>query len=64
MTVRLGVVSDDVERRYVVPVGVELAAGWAWRLLLIAAAGAVGIWLLRYFSEITVPSPSPSSAPR
>jgi putative heme transporter len=56
MTVRLGVVSDeDVERRYQVPDGVEIAAGWAWRLLLIFAAGAVGIWLLRYFSEITVP---------
>lgn len=37
------------------PVGVEIAAGWAWRLLLIFSAGAVGIWLLRYFSEITVP---------
>jgi putative heme transporter len=48
-------VSDDVERRYQVPVGVEIAAGWAWRILLIFAAGAVGIWLLRYFSEITVP---------
>jgi putative heme transporter len=55
MTVRLGVVPDDDERKYEVPVGVEIAAGWAWRLLLIFAAGAVGIWLLRYFSEITVP---------
>ena len=51
--VRLGHVSD-VERRYQVPVGVEIAAGWSWRLLLIAAAGGVGIWLLRFFSEITV----------
>jgi predicted PurR-regulated permease PerM len=55
MTVRLCVVSDDVERRHQVPVGVEIAAGWAWRLLLIAAATGLGIWLLRYFSEITVP---------
>ena len=46
---------SDGERRFEVPVGVDIAAGWAWRLLLIAAAGAVGIWLLRYFSEITVP---------
>lgn len=37
------------------PPGVEVATQWAWRLLVIAAAGGVGIWLLRYFSEITVP---------
>jgi predicted PurR-regulated permease PerM len=48
-------VSDDVEHRYQVPVGVDIAAGWAWRLLLIAAAGGVLIWLMRYFSEVTVP---------
>lgn len=47
--------SGDAEHSYQVPVGVEIAAGWAWRLLLIFSAGAVGIWLLRYFSEITVP---------
>lgn len=55
VTVRLGGVTGDVERRYEVPVGVEIAAGWAWRLLLIAAAGGIVIWLLRYFSEVTVP---------
>ena len=55
MTVRLCVVSDDVERKYQVPAGVDIAAGWAWRLLLIAAAGGLLIWLMRYFSEITVP---------
>ncbi len=38
-----------------IPVGVEIATQWSWRLLVIAAAGFVGIWLLRYFSEITVP---------
>lgn len=38
-----------------VPEGVEIATEWAWRLLVIAAAGALGIWLMRYFSEITVP---------
>lgn len=42
------------ERQWV-PEGVEIATQWAWRLLVIAAAGALGIWLLRYFSEITVP---------
>ncbi|MFI5427416.1 AI-2E family transporter [Aeromicrobium sp. UC242_57] len=41
--------------KHQIPVGVEIATQWAWRLLVIAAAGALGIWLLRYFSEITVP---------
>ena len=44
-----------MSERHQVPIGVEIAASWAWRLLAIAAAGALGIWLLRYFSEITVP---------
>jgi predicted PurR-regulated permease PerM len=44
-----------VSERHRVPVGVDIATQWAWRLLVIAAAGALGIWLLRYFSEITVP---------
>lgn len=38
-----------------IPKGIDIAAAWSWRLLLIAAASAVGIWLLRYFSEVTVP---------
>lgn len=41
--------------RYSVPLGVEVATQWAWRLLVIGAAGLSVIWLLRYFSEITVP---------
>ncbi|MEO6473448.1 MAG: AI-2E family transporter [Aeromicrobium sp.] len=41
--------------RHQVPIGVEIAASWAWRLMVIAGAGAVGIWLLRYFSEVTIP---------
>jgi len=53
--VRLGRVTGDVERRYEVPVGVQIATSWAWRLLVIGAAGATVVWLLRYFSEITVP---------
>lgn len=44
-----------MSERYQVPAGVEVATQWAWRLLVIAGAGFVGIWLLRYFSEITVP---------
>lgn len=43
------------EKRYEVPVGIEIATQWAWRLLVIGAAGLGAIWLLRYFSEITVP---------
>jgi predicted PurR-regulated permease PerM len=34
---------------------VDVAAAWSWRLLLIAASGGLLIWLLRYFSEVTVP---------
>lgn len=41
--------------RYQVPAGVDVATQWAWRALVIGAAGLGGIWLLRYFSEITVP---------
>jgi len=44
-----------VTDRYQVPAGVEIATQWAWRIVIIAIAGGVGIWLLRYFSEITVP---------
>lgn len=44
-----------MSKRYQVPVGIEIATQWAWRLLVLAGAGFVGIWLLRYFSEITVP---------
>lgn len=44
-----------MSERYQVPAGVEVATQWAWRILVIAGAGFVGIWLLRYFSEITVP---------
>ncbi len=44
-----------MSERIRVPEGVEIATQWAWRLLVIAAAGALAIWLLRYFSEITVP---------
>lgn len=42
-------------KRSEIPVGIEVATQWSWRLLVIAAAGFVGIWLLRFFSEITVP---------
>ncbi len=42
-------------RRAEVPYGLDLAAGWAWRLLLIAGAGYVLISLIGYFALVTVP---------
>ncbi|SDE05078.1 AI-2E family transporter [Auraticoccus monumenti] len=45
--------TGDFERA--VPFGVRVAAGWSWRLAVIAA-GVYGIgWVLMYFSEVTVP---------
>lgn len=44
-----------VSERYQVPIGIDVATQWAWRLIIIGAAGFGGIFLLRYFSEITVP---------
>ncbi|NRQ51695.1 AI-2E family transporter [Aeromicrobium stalagmiti] len=44
-----------MSERYQVPPGVEIATQWAWRIIVIATAGFAGVWLLRYFSEITVP---------
>lgn len=38
-----------------VPAGVEIAAQWAWRAIVIGAAGYGIFWLLGYFSEVTVP---------
>ncbi|WP_229055009.1 AI-2E family transporter [Aeromicrobium sp. Leaf350] len=44
-----------MSQRYQVPIGVEIATAWAWRLIVIAAAGLGLLYLLQYFSEITVP---------
>ncbi|WP_245927569.1 AI-2E family transporter [Nocardioides silvaticus] len=38
-----------------VPWGLDLAAAWAWRFLVIAAAGYLTLWLVGYFSVITIP---------
>ena len=38
-----------------VPYGVDLAAAWSWRFLVIIAAGYVVVWALARFSVITVP---------
>lgn len=38
-----------------VPYGVDLAAAWSWRFLVIIAAGYVVVWVLARFSVITIP---------
>lgn len=50
--------SEDRPRgqgRHEVPIGVEIAAAWSWRLIVIAVAAYGGIWLLGHFSEVTIP---------
>jgi predicted PurR-regulated permease PerM len=38
-----------------VPWGVDLAAAWSWRLIIIGAAAFGLVWLLAYFAVITMP---------
>ena len=38
-----------------VPWGLDLAAAWAWRLIVITVAGLGLLWTLRYFAVITLP---------
>ena len=38
-----------------VPWGLDLAAAWSWRLIVIAVAGLGVLWLLSYFALITLP---------
>jgi predicted PurR-regulated permease PerM len=38
-----------------VPWGLDLAAAWSWRLIVIAAAGLGVLWLMRFFAVITLP---------
>ncbi|MFS0886120.1 AI-2E family transporter [Aeromicrobium sp. 179-A 4D2 NHS] len=42
-------------RRYEVPIGVEIAAAWAWRIVLIGGAAYLVLRFLAFFSEVTVP---------
>lgn len=42
-------------RRAEVPFGLDLAAGWAWRVLVIAAAVYLLMWLVGYFAVVTIP---------
>jgi len=47
--------ASTAQRRTEVPYGVELAASWAWRFLVIVAAAAVLMWVVGYLSLIVVP---------
>ncbi|MBC2932841.1 AI-2E family transporter [Nocardioides sp. zg-1228] len=38
-----------------VPWGLDLAAAWSWRLIVIVVAGLGLLWTLRYFAVITLP---------
>jgi predicted PurR-regulated permease PerM len=38
-----------------VPWGLDLAAAWSWRLIVITVAGLGLLWTLRYFAVITLP---------
>lgn len=38
-----------------VPWGLDLAAAWSWRLIVISAAGLGVLWLMRFFAVITLP---------
>nr|WP_301539422.1 AI-2E family transporter [Nocardioides sp. zg-1308] len=38
-----------------VPWGLDLAAAWSWRLIVIATAGLGVLWLMRFFAVITLP---------
>lgn len=38
-----------------VPWGIDLAAAWAWRFLVIAAAAYVILWLVAFFAVVAVP---------
>ncbi|GAA5146156.1 hypothetical protein GCM10023340_16650 [Nocardioides marinquilinus] len=38
-----------------IPWGLDVAASWGWRLLVIAAAGYVLLWLVGFFAVITIP---------
>jgi len=42
-------------RQVHIPHPVAIATAWAWRFLLLGAAIGLLLWLLRYFSSITVP---------
>ena len=38
-----------------IPLGIRLAAGWSWRLLVLGALVVALFWLITYFSAVTLP---------
>jgi predicted PurR-regulated permease PerM len=38
-----------------VPFGLRICAAWAWRLLVLAATGYVGLWLVSRLSQVIIP---------
>ncbi|OUZ12714.1 AI-2E family transporter [Aeromicrobium sp. PE09-221] len=42
-------------RRYEVPLGVEIATAWSWRLIVIGAGVLALAWVLGFLSEVTIP---------
>ncbi|MCW2837600.1 MAG: hypothetical protein JWQ15_1714, partial [Marmoricola sp.] len=38
-----------------VPYGVDLAAAWAWRFVIICVAGGIILWLLNLFLVVVLP---------
>lgn len=52
---RDGVEPSPHLQRLDVPIGIERAAAWGWRVLVIALASYVGYRFLSFFSDITVP---------
>ncbi|MFT4083241.1 MAG: AI-2E family transporter [Nocardioides sp.] len=47
--------SSSLPRKATVPYGVELAASWAWRLLVIVAAGYLLVRALGYLEVVVIP---------
>jgi predicted PurR-regulated permease PerM len=45
----------DGHRRSSVPWGFDLAAAWSWRLIVIALAAYLVLWLLSFFAVVTIP---------
>lgn len=49
------VAGDSNLSRAQVPWGLDLAAAWSWRFLVISAGGFLLLWLAAYFAVITLP---------
>jgi putative heme transporter len=42
-------------RRGQVPYGMDLAAAWSWRFVVVCVAGAIILWLLQFFLVVVLP---------